>query len=291
VANKKLKNSAGDLLDSLGIKGSFQALIRRAVTQGWDMDEFAQALIRTKKFKQSFPGLVQNGTIAIDFTGGASAGASAVIQAVTNYRKGYDDFQEIASRIGYPGQVTKQIFGQTVRNGISPDEFSTRLNLVNNVNSNPGLLDMYNEQRKFAGLKPLDEMGLLKAAATNDPEFIDSYQAAYLRSQGLDLTAEQAGRVAKGIDSPLQQNMNLGQLVQQVRQVQRDAGPELRAIGVDDEYLTGLAAGNDPDNRAGALESIVASRRLMQRQVPGTYGRQTDTGGFALYPEEETASY
>jgi hypothetical protein len=291
VANKKLKNSAGDLLDSLGIKGSLQALVRRAVTQGWDMDEFAQALIRTKKFKQAFPGLVQNGTIAIDFTGGASAGASAVIQAVTNYRKGYDDFQEIASRIGYPGQVTKHIFGQTVRNGISPDEFSTRLNLVNNVNSNPGLLDMYNEQRKFAGLKPLDEMGLLKAAATNDPEFIDSYQAAYLRSQGLDLTAEQAGRVAKSIDSPLQQNLNLGQLVQQVRQVQRDAGPELRAIGVDDEYLTGLAAGNDPDNRAGALESIVASRRLMQRQVPGTYGRQTDTGGFALYPEEETASY
>jgi hypothetical protein len=287
---KNLKRSAGNLLDELGIKGGLQALVRRAVVQGWDMDEFAQALIRTKKFKQAFPGLVQNGTIAIDFTGGSSAGASAVVQAVTNYRKGYDDFQEIAGRVGYPGTVSKRIFGQTIRNGISPDEFSSRLNLVNNVNSNPGLLDAYNEQRKFAGLKPLDEMGLLKAAATNDPEFVDSYQAAYLRSQGLDLSAEQAAGVAKGIDSPLQQNLNLGQLVQQVRQVQRDVGPELRAAGIDDAYLTLLAAGNDPDNKAGQLESIVASRRLMQRQT-GSYAQQSSTGGFSLYPEEEAASY
>jgi hypothetical protein len=287
---KNLKRSAGNLLDELGIKGGLQALVRRAVVQGWDMDEFAQALIRTKKFKQAFPGLVQNGTIAIDFTGGSSAGASAVVQAVTNYRKGYDDFQEIANRVGYPGTVSKRLFGQTIRNGISPDEFASRLNLVNNVNSNPGLLDMYNEQRTFAGLKPLDEMGLLKAAASNDPEFIDSYQAAYLRSQGLDLTAEQAAGVAKGIDSPLQQNLNLGQLVQQVRQVQRDVGPELRAAGIDDAYLTLLAAGNDPDNKAGQLESIVASRRLMQRQT-GSYAQQSSTGGFSLYPEEEAASY
>jgi hypothetical protein len=291
VASKKLRNSAENLLDDLGIKGGLQSLVRRAVLQGWDMDEFAQALIRTKKFKQAFPGLVQNGTIAIDFTGGSSAGASAVVQAVTNYRKGYDDFQEIAARVGYPGTVTKRIFGQTVRNGISPDEFASRLNLVNNVNSNPGLLDMYNEQRTFAGLKPLDEMGLLKAAASNDPEFIDSYQAAYLRSQGLDLTAEQAAGVAKGIDSPLQQNLNLSQLVQQVQRFRTDVGPELRDAGIDDAYLTLLAAGQDPDNKAGQLESIVASRRAMQQVRPANYMQRSSSGGFGLYAEDEARSY
>jgi hypothetical protein len=293
----KLENAAENLLGSLGIPGDYQKLIRKAVIQGWSLDEFANALLRTPAFRQAFPGLVaEGGGIAVDFTNGLTAGAEALMQAVANYRSGYDDFVETASAAGFTGKLDKNTFALAIRSGTSVEEFGQRVQLVNSINSNPGLLDMVNEQRTYSGLTPFaSEFDLLKAAARSDPDFVDNYQAAFLRSQGLNIDAAGANRLAMGIDSPLGPQADLGQLVAEVRRVRGQIGPELDAAGFNDEYLAGLAGGLDPGNKAGQLQQILSqqqarSQMALQRS-PRSQGQRSSSGGFSLFAEDQPQSY
>ena len=290
----KIRNAAGNLLDQLGIPGNFQKLVRRAVLQGWDADEFAMALIRTRGFKQAFPGLVNKGRLHIDFGGGA--GASATLQAVTNYRTGFDNFQAVANSVGYGGKITEKLYGFAVRQDVSPEEFGKRLQLINILDTNPGLLDMVNEQRTFDGLTPYaNESELLKAAATNSPDFVDHYQAAYLRSQGLELDAGAAANLARTFDSPLEPNMNLGFLVAQVRAEKSKFLPELREAGITDEDLFLMATGSDPGGKSLQLQQIYSRKQLQaqtaQQHEGSRQGSRSSTGGFSLFPEDEPQSY
>jgi hypothetical protein len=293
----KLEAAAENLLGGLGIPGDYQKLIRKAVVQGWSIDEFANALLRLPAFRQEFPGLVnEQGFLVVDFTNGLTAGADALIQAVSNYRSGYNNFVDTASAAGYTGKLDKKTFALAIRSGTSVEEFGQRVQLVNTMNANPGLLDMVNEQRAYAGLAPLaGEFDLLKAAATSDPDFVDNYQAAWLRSQGLNLDAAAAQRLAMGIDSPLGPQADLGQLVAEVRRVRGQIGPELDAAGFNDEYLAGLASGLDPGNKAGQLQQILSqqqarSQMALQRS-PRSQGQRASGGGFSLFPEDQPQSY
>jgi hypothetical protein len=294
---QKFQNAAEGLLGGLGIPGDYQKLIRKAVVQGWSLDEFANALLRTPAFRQEFPGLVnEQGWLVVDFTNGLTAGAEALMQAVANYRSGYNNFVDTASAAGYTGKLDKNTFALAIRSGTSVEEFGQRVQLVNTMNSNPDLLNMVNEQRTYAGLAPFsNEFDMLKAAATRSPDFIDNYQAAYLRSQGLNLDAAAGQRLAQAIDSTLGSMADLGQLVAEVRRVRGQIGPELDAAGFNDEYLAGLAGGLDPQNKAGQLQQILSqqqarSQMALQRS-PRSQGQRSSSGGFSLFPEDQPQSY
>jgi hypothetical protein len=292
----KFQNAAGNLLASLGVPGNFRNLIRRGIVQGWTMDEFANALIRTKAFKKAFPGLVQGGLIHTDFTGGAGmAGASAVLNAVSNYRRGYDDFIAMASAAGYTGTVSKKLYGYSVRQDVSLEEFGKRVQLINTIDSNPGLLDMVNEQRKFDGLKPFaNENDLLRAAATNDPGFVDHYQAAWLRNQGFNIDAAAAGRLSK-LDSPLDQSLDLSGALGEVRSIRSLIGPELDAEGITDEDLFGMAFGSDPKGKSLQIQQILQKRQTQQQtaanRAASAQASRSPTGGFSFFTEDEPRSY
>jgi hypothetical protein len=293
----KLENAAENLLGGLGVPGDYQKLIRKAVVQGWSLDEFANALLRTPAFRQEFPGLVnEQGWLTVDFTNGLTAGAEALMQAVANYRSGYNNFVDTASAAGYAGKLDKNTFALAIRSGTSVEEFGQRVQLVNTINANPGLLDMVNEQRTYAGLTPYtNEFDLLKAAANRAPDFVDNYQAAYLRSQGLNLDAAAGQRLAAGIDSPLGPQADLGQLVAEARRVRSQIGPELDANGFNDEYLLGLAAGLDPGNKAGQLQQILSQQQargqMANQRSPRSQGQRSSSGGFSLFPEDQPQSY
>lgn len=287
--NQNVRGAANKLLESLGVRGNLQDLVRRAVIQGWDVNEFADALIRTKSFRRAYPGLVQGGAIHVDFGGGA--GAQSLITAVGNYNRGLDDFKALASRMG-ARDVSKRVFGLAVRNDISLDEYGARLQVEKTIQANPGLLDQFNEQLKLTGKNPLDEMGWRKfLVKAKGADYYDAYEAAFLRAQGLDLSAEQAAGVAKSIGTPGAGGTDLNQLVQEINRIKTDVAPELGRAGITDADLALLASGSDPGGKAAQLEQIVARRRALQQRSGGSSGQTSSTGGFSLFSEDEAAAY
>lgn len=260
----KIKGAASQLMESLGIRGGLRSLVRKAVVEGWSIDEFANALMETKAFRKSFPGIVdfKTGTLNVNFSA-SGAGASALLSAVGNYRRGLDDFQNATKNLGLP-DIGKRGFAAMIRGDISLEEFGARATVIANVLANPGLRDLYNEQAAFAGMKPLDEQGFYRAIATRSTDFYDTYQAAYLRNAGLNLTAEQAAGVAKGLDSGASQNLNLSELVAQVKLYEADIGGELSSLGIGTAELALVAGGGRPD-LVPKLQQLVAQRRAIQQ--------------------------
>lgn len=289
--NKKgFRDDAAQLLASLGVKGNLTDLVRRAMVQGWSMDEFASNLIQTKAFRNAFPGLVdwKTGQLKVDFSNGAGFSATGLLQAAGNYNRGYDDFNAVAGRLGMK-DVSRRLFAQAVTHDISVDEFGQRLQIIQNLKANPNLLEQYNEQRKFMGLKPMTKGEMMKGIATKSPNFYDPYQAAVLAGQ-LGFSAADAAAVAQGIDSGLNPNLDLASIANSARQAWGDIGPEAMRAGISLADITILAAGSDPKGIATKLEGLSANRKA-QRATPGTYAQQTSTGGLSIYPEEEQASY
>ena len=286
MASKKTQQAAEGLLSSLGVRGNFTDLVRKAVIQGWTADEFADALIKTKAFKRAYPGLIQDGAIHTDF--GAPGGAANLVGAVNNYRQGYDDFQAV-SRNTSGMKVNKRMFAAAIRNDISVEEWGMRNQVNLQLKRNPALLDEFNSLLEFQGGKGLDDIGKRKfLAKAADPKLYDTYEAAFLRSSGLDISRGQAMGAAQGIAK----GANLGQIVSEVNRIKPDIAPELRRAGISDADLVQLANGQDPRNLGSTLEGIVANRRAM-RSSGSAYLTQTSTGGLGLStnPEDEAASY
>ena len=280
--------SAQQLLGSLGLAG-LGDLVRKAIIQGWDLNQFADALIHTKQFKQKFPGLIQNGQIALDF--GNPGGAQNLITAVSNYNRGYDDFQGVAKNLGMAG-FNKRSYAMAVKNEISLDEYASRLMVEKTVRDNPELLSQFNEQLSLMGKNKLDEMGWKKfLAKAGSSDLYDAYEAAYLRSAGLNLTAQEAQGVAAAIGTPGQGGTDLGGIVSAINAIRPDIGPELAKAGVTDADLVMIKAGNDPGNKAPLLQQIVDRRRALQQRQQQGYGTTSESGGFSIYQEDQPASY
>lgn len=297
MAPKKGKGAGGyrddarQFLASLGIRGAFTDLVRRAVVQEWSPEEFAGHLIQTRIFRRRYPGLVIDGTLHPDFTGGLGFSAQNLITAVARYNTGYDDFQNVANRLGIKAP-SRQMFGAAVRGDISLDEFGVRAAALQTVKANPGLMDAFNQELKLQGEKPLDRVGLLKfATGTAAPKFYDTYQAAVLRQAGLNLSPQGALDTARALDTGLQPNMNLGQIISQVRDMRAAGSPEIDALGITDSDLVLLGAGSDPKGLAPKLQQIVANRSAMGQQTQGVYAQQGSGGGPALYPAEPADNY
>lgn len=285
------RDDARQFLASLGVRGAFTDLVRRAVVQEWSTEEFAAHLIQTRVFRRRYPGLVVDGALHPDFTGGLGFSAQNLITATARYDAGYDDFQNVASRLGIKAP-NRRMFGAAVRGDISLDEFGVRAQALKTVKANPDLLDAFNEELRLQGEKPLDRVGLLKfATGTAAPKFYDTYQAAVLRRAGLDLNARSALDTARALDSGLQPNMNLGDIISQVRQMKAAGAPEIAALGISDSDLVLLGAGSDPKGLAEKLQQIVANRQAMGQQTQGVYAQQGTGGGPALYPAEPADNY
>lgn len=289
--NKKgFRDDAAALLASLGVKGNLTDLVRRAMVQGWSMDEFASNLIQTKAFRNAFPGLVDwhTGQLKVDFSNGAGFSATNLLQAAGNYNRGYDDFQAVANRVNYSGRISRTLFAEAINKDMSVEEFGQRLQIIQNVKANPDLLAQYNEQRKFMGLKPMTQGEMLKGIASKSANFYDPYQAAYLSSQ-LGFSTADAAKVAQGMDSGLSPNLDLAAIANSAKQAWGDIGPEAMQQGISLADVTLLAAGADPKGVATVLERLSAQRRV--KSGPGTYAQQTQTGGTSIYPGEEEVSY
>jgi hypothetical protein len=267
VAKKggKFQNAAQNFLEGIGIKGGLQGLIRRAIVQGWDIEEFANAVMETKAFRTAFPGLVdfKTGLINGHFSSRRS-GSSALLEAVSNYFQGLEDFQNAAKNLNLP-DIGKRGYASLIRNDISLEEFGARATAVQTAQGNPELLAMFNEQLKFQGLKPLDDKGFYRfIAKAGSNDFYDAYQAAYLRNAGLDLTAAEAGGLAQSLDPGKSGNINLSELVAQINLYQADIGPELTDAGIGDAELALVAGGGRPD-LVPKLQQLVAQRRAIQQ--------------------------
>ena len=283
--NKGQKGIYKDVLGDFGVTHGFQLLIDQAIRNQWTQSEFERHLAASKPFQKQFPGLV-------DRDGGVNPFLGADLRSAVNaYQRLEDQYHTVARN--YPGvRLNRDMLGTLIRNDVSVDEFARRATINATLRSNPALQDQFNEQLKVSGKKPLDPLGMRKfLAGASSRDYYDTYQAAYLRSSGLNFDAKTAQQVARGLDSPLSPNLDLGKLVADVQRVKTDIAPELAREGITDADLTLLAAGSDPRGIGGKVEQIVAQRRASTQRQQGTYARQTSTGGLGIYPEEEAASY
>jgi hypothetical protein len=285
----KVAQQIKQILAGLGLEGEFTLLIDRAIRQGWSPLEFETALRRSHQFRQKFPGLVnRNGDLmrwAVD------AGITNLGQAIATYHRtlgGYRDALRIYGGPKLGHAAIKSLF----EGGKSPDEFARELQVMQTVRSNPELRASFNEQLSAFGRKPLDEMGFYKfLKGTHDTALYDIYEAARLRSTtGLNLTPEQAQRVAKGIGQPGKPT-DLNELVNQVRTMKADIAPELSRAGITDGDLVLLASGSDPKNLGPQLQALVANRRALGQGQQGLQARKGSGGGVALYEEDRPQSY
>ena len=285
------RQDISSLFAGLGLHGAFTNLIDRAIREDWSQTEILQALIHTPQFRNRFPGLIMGGQIAPFLSPLPSAvSASNIGAAIRNYYTLKNTYTQALR--GYDFKLTDKLFGTLIRRQVAPAEFATRVQAVEAVRANPGLMDAFNAELKASGRPPLDEVGMLRFAAKLAPkDFYDIYEAAQLRSTvGLNLSADEALAAAKNLGTP-GQNTDLSQIIAQVRLLRPDIGPELDRAGITDADLVQLEGGFDPRNLGPQLQSILANRRATGAFVPGYQARRGPAGGVSVYQQEASAAY
>lgn len=275
-------------LAPFGITGGFQQLIDQAVRNQWTAQEFEHHLVLSKPFQQMFPGLVTKEGIVNPFLTGGSGSLST---AVARYRSLTAQYEKVASN--FPGvKVGRDLIGVLISHQVSADEFAARANVETTLKKNPELRDAFNAELGAAGQQKLDEMGIRKfLAGQADAKLYDIYEAAQLRSAGLDFTPQEALNVASQVGVPGQQ-FNTGQLISQVKAQLGDIGPELDKAHIS---LSGLAIslaqqGLDAQGIGNHIRQLIDQRRAQGSYVAGVQPRQGTAGGLALYEDTGATS-
>lgn len=281
-------------LKALGIDGNFMELIDAAVRGDWSTQQFVVRLTRTEAFRTKFPGLIKNGNLNPDLVGARDVGitVTSLGTAIRAYETAWQGYTEIAKNYGY-GPVPREKLGLLIREGVSPDEFGTRLQAIRTVKMNPEAFDAFREQAKLAGVN-MQPKDLFKfAAKTADKKFYDIYEAAQLQLS-IGLEPDQAKRLARGAVGTPGQLTDIEELVATVRQNLRYVGPELAAQGITAPKLVKILANPSAfPKEIDMLRQTVATRRsLTSSPLPqGGYLSPGPGGGPRLYPEESTAAY
>lgn len=253
----------------------FGDLIDKAITEAWSPERFIAALYGSEPFKLLFPGLVRpDGSLRM--TPG-------------EYRSLGDTYRDIASDYGIA--LNDYRVGLLVSGNVSPEEFNIRAQAIQNVRNNPGLLDAYNEQLRQYGYAPLDAQGFMRfVAGAGSPDYYDIYEAANLsNTQGITLSFGEAAEVARAVGAP-GTPVDIQQIVQQLRLMKADIGPELSAAGITDADILKLEGGVDPRGIAPTVASIINQRRAQGTYVPGRQARRGTAGGIA-FEQEQAPSY
>lgn len=277
------------------IEGNYSKLIRQAIIHDWTEQQFAQALVRTKAFRRQHPGLVKGGQIN-DFLLGqenAPLNFSNLERAVANYRTLHQSYETAGRAFGY-GKLSKRQVAALINGEKSPEEFAASAQAVQQVKQNKQTLTLFNEQRKAAGLQPLDNTELFRAFAGRDRSWVDVYEATRLRMLGnnIGLTAQEAQAVAKAVPNVGPGGAstgpgNIGALVSDLRTQLADIGPELERDGISKVQLAQFLANPDED-RLGIAQRIAqlqARRRGMGQYQQGATKApsQGSTPGPAAY--------
>ena len=282
TTKKKVAKQLKSALQRSGIEGAYSSLIREAIINDWSEQQFVQALVRTKSFRRTYPGVVRGGNINDFLLGqeGTGLSFSTLGQALGNYRTLWQSYETNGRAYGY-GKLNKRQVAALIQGEVSPDEFVARAQGVQMVNQNEGALNILNQQRKAAGLQPLGRRDLFSAFASRNQSFIDAYEATRLRleGQGLGLNAKEAQQVAGSIGTAgtLTGAADIGALISDLRSQLGDIGPELEREGISRVQLAQFLANPDSD-RLGISQRIAQLQQ--RRRSMGQYaaGQATSTG-------------
>jgi hypothetical protein len=273
----KVRKQLSAALKRSSIEGNYSALIREAVVNDWNEQQFVQALVRTKAFRRQHPGVVKGGQINDFLLGqeGAPLSFSTLGNALGNYRTLWQSYETAGRAYGY-GKLNKRQIASLINGEKSPEEFAASAQAVQQVKSNAETLSLYNQQRKAAGLKPLEQRELFQAFASPNRGWVDQYEATRLRLLGgnLGLSAQDANTVAKSIGTPGTLSADIGALVGDLRSQLGDIGPELEREGISRVQLAQFLANPDED-RLGIQQRIAQLQQRRRSQGQFSQGQQT----------------
>lgn len=302
---KEYRDLLKEMAQGWGLGPMFTDLIRRAVINDWSQGEFLTALTASDAFQAKFPGLLdQHGDLRDYLTGQQNATLSAANlgAAIANYGKLWEAYEDAAKPYSQiAGKISKDKLAALLKAEKSPDEFRANLHAISVVSKNQRSFDLYNQQRKLAGLKPLSKSELYKAISTKDQKFENVYEATRLQMMGDGiLKAKEAQAVAKalpnvdeaGRQTGVTSDQRIAELVDELSTHLSDIGPELRQAGIDTITLARYIANPSTNPQvANRLRQLVATKRSRGAYVAGSQARKGSAGGIALYDEEGAASY
>ena len=292
--NKKKFSSTVKQLFGNDLNAELRQLIDLAVRKQFNAQDFVERLVNTNAFDKKYPGLVERGgTIADALSGrsGAPVSVNSLTAAIRAYGTAFEDFQRSAQGYGY--KLTKDQFAVALKHETSPDEFKARLEAVQTIDSNPALLNAFNEQAKLAGLKASKADAYRAAVKAGDNKFRTIYEASQLQTQLGFSAADSRGLIKDKAISP---GMNFGDvntLIAEVRGNLQGYAPELQAQGINAAKLVKILG--NPDAFTAEMDTIrgIAQKRqsLHGRPVAGSYSQKGTGGGLALYGNDSQAAY
>lgn len=292
--NKKKFSSTVKQLFGNDLNAELRQLIDLAVRKQFNAQDFVERLVNTNTFDKKYPGLVERGgTIADALSGrsGAPVSVNSLTAAINAYGKSFESFQQQAQTYGY--KLNKDQFALALRHETSPDEFWARLEAVQTIDSNPALLNAFNEQAKLAGLKASKADAYRAAVKAGDNKFRTIYEASQLQTQLGFSAADSRGLIKDKAISP---GMNFGDvntLIAEVRGNLQGYAPELQAQGINAAKLVKILG--NPGGYTAEMDKIkaIAEQRssLHGRPVVGSYATKGPGGGLSQYDQQGQAGY
>jgi hypothetical protein len=293
MANKKndYKNTVKQLFGN-DLTAELRQLIDLAVRKEFNPQDFIERLVNTNYFDRQYPGLVEkNGTIADALSGqvGQSVSVNSLASALSNYRKGLDQFQSIAQTYGE--KINRNQFALALKNETSATEFAARLKAMETIDDNPELGAAWEAAAKAQGLKP-NKYDLYKAAVgAGDKRFMALYESAQLQTN-IGIGAKDARDIAGSIPHAATFD-DVNKLMSEVRGNIQGYMPELQAQGINAAKLVKVLG--NPDAYGPEVDKIraIAEQRasLHGRPVVGTYGQQGPGGSLSQFPQQGQAAY
>jgi hypothetical protein len=168
---------------------------------------------------------------------------------------------------------------------VSPTEWQFRAYVLQQAKTSDVYRTAFNQVLKASGQQPIEKGQWFDfIAGKSDTRIENLYEAASLKStEGLDISAKQALAASKEIGLPGEQ-VDLKQLVAQIRTVKDFVSPELRAAGITDADLAVLESGADPKNIQGSLQQILRNRQAL---VGSALGGNVSAPGGGLFPAQQ----
>lgn len=296
--NKKKKGDLKSIVESYfgsDISHEIRQLIDLAVRKQFDAQEFVQRLANTHYFHQKFPGLIEkNGTIANELSGGqgVTVSAASLGQAISHYKTGLSQFQDIASQYGT--SINKDQFAASLKAQTSATEYKARLQAIDTIDSNPSLMQAFEQQAKAFGLKATPQAAYRAAAGAGDRKFMNIYEAASYQQQ-LGLGQQEAKQLATGGGAATASATfdNVDQIVAQARQNLQALAPELANQGINAAKLVKVFSNPGAySTEIGKIGDLLKQRQgLFGNPVSGTYGQQGPGGGLQQFQQQRDQAY
>ncbi len=278
------------------ITNEIRQLIDAAVRHQWDTQQFFERIVNTHYFRQKFPGLIEkNGSIANGLTGqqGAQVSSATLGQAIAHYNTALDQTQLAAQEYGYHN-FGKDQFAKLLRDETSPDEFKSRLQAVETIDSNPALKAAFEAQQRAQGIKVNGQSAYKEALSAGPNKFMNTYEGA-LYQQQLGLSRSDANALASGKGgAPVGTAFaDVNKLIAYARENLQTIGPELAQQGINTPQLVKAL------NNQGAYPDVIEKLKSLaeQRQklygtpVAGTYSQQGQSGGFSQFGQQQEQGY